>query len=104
MSPDVVCFFDNKTNSASYVVSDPETGHAAVIDPVLDFDPVSGRTATDSAEKIAGHVSANNLTVDWIIETHVHADHLTASVWLKGSAPESPSSARRSASFLTPPM
>ena len=67
----------------SYVVSDPETGHAAVIDPVLDFDPVSGRTATDSAEKIAGHVSANNLTVDWIIETHVHADHLTASVWLK---------------------
>jgi len=83
MSPDVVCFFDNKTNSASYVVSDPETGHAAVIDPVLDFDPVSGRTATDSAEKIAEHVSANNLTVDWIIETHVHADHLTASVWLK---------------------
>ncbi|MAJ92794.1 MAG: MBL fold metallo-hydrolase [Rhodospirillaceae bacterium] len=83
MSPDVMCFFDNKTNSASYVVSDPETGHAAVIDPVLDFDPVSGRTAIDSAEKIAGHVSANNLTVDWIIETHVHADHLTASVWLK---------------------
>ena len=83
MSPDVVCFFDNKTNSVSYVVSDPETGHAAVIDPVLDFDPVSGRTATDSAGKIAGHVSANNLTVDWIIETHVHADHLTASVWLK---------------------
>ena len=83
MSPDVVCFFDNKTNSASYVVSDPGTGHAAVIDPVLDFDPVSGRTATDSAEKIAGHVSANSLTVDWIIETHVHADHLTASVWLK---------------------
>ncbi len=83
MSPDVVCFFDNKTNSVSYVVSDPETGHAAVIDPVLDFDLVSGRTATDSAEKIAGHVSANNLTVDWIIETHVHADHLTASVWLK---------------------
>ena len=83
MSPDVVCFFDNKTNSASYVVSDPETGHAAVIDPVLDFDSVSGRTATDSAEKIAGHVSANSLTVDWIIETHVHADHLTASVWLK---------------------
>lgn len=83
MSPDVVCFFDNKTNSVSYVVSDPETGHAAVIDPVLDFDLVSGRTATDSAEKIAEHVSANNLTVDWIIETHVHADHLTASVWLK---------------------
>ena len=83
MSPDVVVFFDNKTNSVSYVVSDPETGHAAVIDPVLDFDLVSGRTATDSAEKIAEHVSANNLTVDWIIETHVHADHLTASVWLK---------------------
>ena len=83
MSPDVVCFFDEKTNSASYVVSDPETGHAAIIDPVLDFDPVSGRTSTESAEKIAGHIGEKGLTVDWILETHVHADHLTASVWLK---------------------
>lgn len=83
MSPDVVCFFDDKTNSASYVVSDPETGHAAIVDPVLDYDPVSGRTSTDSAQKIVDHVGDKKLTVDWIFETHVHADHLTASVWLK---------------------
>ena len=83
MSPDVVCFFDDKTNSASYVVSDPDSGHAAIIDPVLDFDPASGRTSTESAEKIVEHVADNNLTVDWIVETHVHADHLTASDWLK---------------------
>ncbi len=83
MSPDVVCFFDDKTSSASYVVSDPETGHAAIVDPVLDYDPVSGRTSTDSAQKIVDHVGDKKLTVDWIVETHVHADHLTASVWLK---------------------
>lgn len=83
MSPDVVCFFDDKTNSASYVVSDPDSGHAAIIDPVLDFDPISGRTSTESAEKIVEHVADNNLTVDWLVETHVHADHLTASEWLK---------------------
>ena len=83
MSPDVVCFFDDKTNSASYVVSDPETGHAAIVDPILDYDPVSGRTSIDSAQKIVDHVGDKKLTVDWIVETHVHADHLTASVWLK---------------------
>lgn len=83
MSPDVVCFFDDKTNSVSYVVSDPGIGHAAIIDPVLDYDPVSGRTSTDSAQKIVDHVGDKKLTVDWIVETHVHADHLTASVWLK---------------------
>lgn len=83
MSPDVVCFFDDKTNSASYVVSDPDTGHAAIIDPVLDFDPVSGRTSTDTVEKLAAHIEDAGLAVDWIVETHVHADHLTASVWLK---------------------
>lgn len=83
MRPEITCFFDDKTNSASYVVSDPETSQAAIIDPVLDFDPVSGRTTTESVEKIAAFVSENSLTVDWILETHVHADHLTASVWLK---------------------
>lgn len=83
MRADVTCFFDDKTNSASYVVADPATGRAAIIDSVLDFDPVSGRTSTAGAEKIAEFVTGNNLTVDWILETHVHADHLTASVWLK---------------------
>tara|TARA_R110002072_G_scaffold38029_2_gene110371 strand:+ start:565 stop:1428 length:864 start_codon:yes stop_codon:yes gene_type:complete len=83
MRPEIACFFDDKTNSASYVVHDPETKQAAVIDPVLDFDPVSGRTSTDSAGRIAAHVAEAGLTVAWILETHVHADHLTASVWLK---------------------
>ncbi|MEE2996690.1 MAG: MBL fold metallo-hydrolase [Pseudomonadota bacterium] len=83
MSPDVECFFDAQTNSASYVVSDPYTDHAAIIDPVLDFNPVSGRTSTESAQKIVDHVEKNKLTIDWIVETHVHADHLTASIWLK---------------------
>lgn len=83
MRPEITCFFDDKTNSASYVVCDPDSSRAAVIDPVLDFDPVSGRTTTESVEKIASFVAEKNLTVDWILETHVHADHLTASAWLK---------------------
>lgn len=83
MRPEIVCFFDDKTNSASYVVHDPDTMQAAIIDPVLDYDPVSGRTSTDSADKIVAHVAEAGLTVAWIVETHVHADHLTASVLLK---------------------
>lgn len=79
MRPEIVCFFDDKTNSVSYVVHDPETMQAAIIDPVLDYDPISGRTSTESADKIAAHVTEVGLTVAWIIETHVHADHLTAS-------------------------
>ncbi len=81
--PEIVCFFDDKTNSASYVVHDPETKQAAIIDPVLDYDPATGRTSTMSVEKIAAHIDDAGLTVAWILETHVHADHLTASVWLK---------------------
>lgn len=83
MRPEIVCFFDDKTNSASYVVHDPETMQAAIIDPVLDYDPVSGRTTSDSADRIVAHVAEAGLKVAWIIETHVHADHLTASVMLK---------------------
>jgi glyoxylase-like metal-dependent hydrolase (beta-lactamase superfamily II) len=65
------------------VVIDPDTLHAAIIDPVLDFEPVSGRTSTESVEKIASFVTEKGLEADWILETHVHADHLTASRWLK---------------------
>lgn len=83
MNADIMCFFDEKTNSASYVAADPETRRAAIIDPVLDFDPISACTSSESAEKILDHVAAKNLSVDWILETHVHADHLTASNWLK---------------------
>ncbi|MEC8463948.1 MAG: MBL fold metallo-hydrolase [Pseudomonadota bacterium] len=83
MNADIVCFFDEKTNSASYVAADPETRRAAIIDPVLDFDPISACTSSESAERILDHVAAKNLSVDWILETHVHADHFSASNWLK---------------------
>jgi glyoxylase-like metal-dependent hydrolase (beta-lactamase superfamily II) len=77
-SPSVTAFFDEATFTVSYVVADPETGHAAVIDPVLDYDAASGRTSTESADRVLAHVAENELTVDWVLETHVHADHLTA--------------------------
>ena len=83
MKPDVRCFFDDRTNTATYVVSDPETKRAAIVDPVLDFDPVSGRTWTESTDRVIAHVEEAGLAVDWILETHVHADHLTAAPALK---------------------
>lgn len=82
MSPEVVCFFDDRTNSASYVVRDPGSSKAVVIDPVLDFDPISGRTWTESADRIVSHVKEAGLEIEWLLETHVHADHLSASVYL----------------------
>lgn len=83
MGPDVTCFFDERTNSASYVVSDPDTGKAAIIDPVLDFDPISGKTWTENADQLAEFVDDAGFAVEWVLETHVHADHLTASPMLK---------------------
>lgn len=83
MKPDVRCFFDDRTNTATYVVSDPGSKRAAIIDPVLDFDPVSGRTWTESADRVIAHVEEAGLVVDWILETHVHADHVTAATALK---------------------
>lgn len=81
--PDVKAFFDAATFTVSYVVSDPATARAAVIDPVLDFDPASGRTSTASADDIIAYVRENDLGVDWILETHVHADHLSGAPYLK---------------------
>ncbi len=81
--PDVNGFFDEATNTISYVVTDPQTGTCAIVDPVLDYDASSGRTATTSADRLISHVRANHLSVDWIIETHVHADHLTAAPYLQ---------------------
>jgi glyoxylase-like metal-dependent hydrolase (beta-lactamase superfamily II) len=82
VNPEVTAFFDEATFTVSYVVSDP-AGRAAIVDSVLDFDPKSGRTTTDSADRIVGHVRRCGLTVDWILETHVHADHLSAGAYLK---------------------
>ena len=81
--PNVSAFFDEATFTVTYVVSDPDTAHAAIVDPVLDFDPASGRTSTSSADEVIAHVKDNGLTVDWIIETHVHADHLSGAPYFK---------------------
>ena len=81
--PNVQEFFDQATNTYSYVVWDPSNNVAAVIDSLLDFDQASGRTTTDSADKLIAFIRETGLTVDWIIDTHVHADHLTAAPYVK---------------------
>ena len=83
MKPEVVAFFDEPTNTVSYVVREPDGSHFAIIDPVLDYDPKSGRTSTGSADTLIEYVRNNDLTVDWILETHAHADHLSAAPYLK---------------------
>ena len=79
----VTSFFDPTTNTYSYVVRDPASQTCVIIDSVLDYDPASGRTNTASAEKIVAFVREQQLTVEWLLETHVHADHLSAAPYLK---------------------
>jgi glyoxylase-like metal-dependent hydrolase (beta-lactamase superfamily II) len=81
--PTVTTFFDQQTFTASHFVSDPATGRAAIVDSVLDFDQASGRTSTAGADAIIEHVRREGLAIDWILETHVHADHLSAAPYLK---------------------
>jgi len=76
-------FFDGRTSSVQYVVSDPAARRCAIIDPVLDFDERSGSTATRSADAILDYVRKRDLTVDWILDTHPHADHFSAAGYLK---------------------
>ena len=83
LKPDVKSFFDEATFTATHVVTDPSTGHCAIIDSVLDYDPKSGRTDTSSADQVIAYVKDRDLTVDWILETHAHADHLSAAPYLK---------------------
>jgi glyoxylase-like metal-dependent hydrolase (beta-lactamase superfamily II) len=83
MSPDVAAFFDEETFTVSYLASDPATRRCAIIDSVLDFDHASGRTQHASADRIVTHVEKHGLTVDWVLETHVHADHVSAGDYLK---------------------
>ena len=83
MKPEVRAFFDEATFTVTYVVSDPATKRAAVIDPVREFDPSSGRTSTASADAVVADVRERGLCVDWILETHVHADHLSAAPHVK---------------------
>ena len=81
--PTVKDFFDPKTNTFSYVVSDPATKQCALIDSVLDYDSASAVTSTTHADQIIAYVQEQGLQVEWILETHVHADHLTAAQDLK---------------------
>jgi glyoxylase-like metal-dependent hydrolase (beta-lactamase superfamily II) len=83
MNPDVTAFFDPQTNTITYVVRDPHSQAAAIIDPVLDYDPKAGRTSTTSADKVIAYVREQRLEIRWILETHAHADHLTAAPYLK---------------------
>lgn len=83
MRPDIVEFFDSATHTYSYVVIDPASRHCAVIDSVLDYDAASGRTSHASAKRIVAFVRAHGLQVEWLLETHVHADHLSAAPYLK---------------------
>lgn len=81
--PEIASFFDEATNTVSYIVHDPVTRAAAIIDSVLDYDPNSGRTALTSADALIDFVKANDLTVTWLLETHAHADHLSAAPYLQ---------------------
>ena len=83
MTPNVTAFFDPATNTVSYVVTDPNGSGAAIIDSVLDFDYASGRTDTASADRIIEYTQEHGLRIDWILETHVHADHLSAAPYLQ---------------------
>ncbi len=85
IQPRVQAFFDTKTNTVSYVVSDPAFYHCAVIDSVLDFDYASGRISYSNADQIIQYIEKNGLNLGWIIETHIHADHLSAAQHIQHS-------------------
>ncbi|MBE0505515.1 MAG: MBL fold metallo-hydrolase [Marinospirillum sp.] len=83
MNPEVEAFFDQDTYTYSYLLRDPQNNSCALVDSVLDFDPASGNTGTSSADQLIARVRELDLTVEWILETHVHADHLSAAPYLK---------------------
>jgi glyoxylase-like metal-dependent hydrolase (beta-lactamase superfamily II) len=83
VQPEVIGFFEPESSSVQYICIDPATRHCAIIDPVLDFDPGAARTRTDSADELLDFIERKQLTVDWILDTHPHADHLSAAVYLQ---------------------
>lgn len=82
--PEVTAFFDEQTNTVSYVVKDPGSNACAIVDSVMDIDYASGRITYDSADKIIAYVREHELAVEWLIETHVHADHLSGAPYIQG--------------------
>lgn len=83
MRPEVASFYHEDTGTWTYVVSDPDSGEAVIVDPVLDFDYKAARTSTESAREVLEHVRQKGFRVPWILETHAHADHLSAAPFLK---------------------
>jgi glyoxylase-like metal-dependent hydrolase (beta-lactamase superfamily II) len=81
--PVIDAFFDEATFTVTYLVSDPASGRAAIVDPVRDYDHRSGKASTESADRVLAKAATRGLAVDWILETHAHADHLTAAPYLK---------------------
>lgn len=84
---DIQHFYDENTSTLTYVVYDPKSKDAVVMDPVLDYEPLSSQTSTESAEAVAKFVDDSGLRLRWVLETHAHADHLSASAWLKSRYP-----------------
>jgi glyoxylase-like metal-dependent hydrolase (beta-lactamase superfamily II) len=83
MNPDVHSFYHEESGTLTYVISDPATSAAAIVDPVLGYSVISGRTDSGPAEAVIRHVEENGLNVEWILETHAHADHLSSAPFLK---------------------
>lgn len=83
VEPDVSAHFDEATNTITYIVKDPNSDHCAIIDSVMDIDYAAGRITYDAADKLIAEIQDRGLTLDWIIETHVHADHLSAAPYLQ---------------------
>ena len=83
VKPDVKAFFDPDTNTISYVVKDPASNSCAVVDSVMDIDYAAGRLSYDNADEIISYIQSNDLKLEWIIETHVHADHLSAAPYIQ---------------------
>jgi glyoxylase-like metal-dependent hydrolase (beta-lactamase superfamily II) len=83
VKPDVSPHFDAATNTISYIVTDPNSNHCAIIDSVMDIDYAAGRITSEAADKLIDEITTRGLTLDWIIETHVHADHLSAAPYIQ---------------------
>lgn len=83
ITPEVEGFFDEATNTITYIVKDPSSPHCAIIDSVMDIDYAAGRITTTAADRLIAHIRDRELVLDWIIETHVHADHLSAAPYLQ---------------------